>query len=92
MEALINIHQSVRIATVSSHGSADVQPMDLCEPERPVVAIQYSDEARQRLAYLYALAAAGDVSERTFRLTAQVNSLHMPFCCLISGIQVLDHT
>ena len=53
--------------------SADVQPLDLSEPDRPVVAIQYGDEARQRLAYLYALVAAGEVSERVLRLTAQVN-------------------
>lgn len=56
---------------------ADVQPLDLSEPERPVVAIQYSDEARQRLAYLYALLAAGEVSERALRLTAQVMLLLM---------------
>lgn len=52
---------------------ADVQPLDVSEPDRPVVAIQYGDEAQQRLAYLYALVAAGEVSERALRLTAQVN-------------------
>ena len=57
--------------------AADVQPLDLSEPERPVVAIQYSDAARQRLAYLYALLAAGEVSERALRLTAQVMLLLM---------------
>jgi hypothetical protein len=68
-----------------AYASADVQPLDLSEPELPVVAIQYGDDARQRLAYLYALVAAGEVSERALRLTAQVH--HCGFALQSSAIK-----
>jgi hypothetical protein len=74
VDALASTYPYNHLCLAQSHAplSADVQPLDLREPGRPVVAIQYSDEAQQRLAYLYALASAGEVSERTYHLTTQV--------------------